>query len=164
MQYITVTPPKAYDQDSESEQFREKSLACFCNGFEKFGPWIESQPKVKVLDEAVDTADVCHDYALKKILGRNPLNETEAPSNSQRMECVLGKYFTETISPTKGDLIVYYNQAFSDLNEPITHSGVVDNHDQVKSKWGSMPVVILHPTFYSLSAWGDEVRYFTPKI
>ncbi|NGX45371.1 MAG: hypothetical protein K940chlam2_00521 [Chlamydiae bacterium] len=164
--YINEISPRFYSQASESERFRSESFDSFLKGGAAFRSWIEEQPSVTISEEALVVSDVCHDYALGKILGFNPLEEmAEITSNSERMERVLERYFTQVSSPFDGDLIVYFQDDFRDpkINQPITHSGIAMADDLVKSKWGNTPYLLIHPTFHSLEAWGDKVHYYTPK-
>lgn len=115
---------------------------------------------MQVLD-APNLDQICHNYALTKILGSDPLSNESGDPISKQMTTTLDHLFTPIANPQNGDLVVYYCHKLA--NPILTHSGIVRDHDLVESKWGDIPAIFIHPTFFTYYLYGEEVRYFTPK-
>lgn len=104
---------------------------------------------------------VCHSYALSEYLGIT--GEIPSTFSIKGEDDWYTKYkvledFERVSEPRSGDLIIYTD------NNPhtcIQHTGIVHNeHDYVKSKWGSHRRIFLHKTFHVPTCYGNNVEYY----
>ncbi len=100
---------------------------------------------------------VCSNYAFTKIAGTNstPVG-IDSDNHGEMLEKTVKPHFSITTSPTKGDLVAYFDGII--FEKPV-HWGVYIGSNYVESKWGK-DWVYEHPIFYVDNKSGDYVRFY----
>lgn len=100
----------------------------------------------------INFSGICQDYAFGRVLSTYSFPAGMAHPSYHGHQ-ILALYFTITISPQKGDLIVY------ERSDYITHWGVYRGDGIVESKWGVCPVY-RHPLFDVPSGYGKTIKCY----
>lgn len=66
---------------------------------------------------------------------------------------VIKKDLVPTVTPKKGDIVVYYSNGY------VPHAGRYESDSKVISKWGD-GAVFLHDTFMCPDNYGNNVKFF----
>jgi hypothetical protein len=94
----------------------------------------------------------CYHYAFGRVLSTYSIC-TDMPTPEIYGEKILEKYFTVTIEPQKGDLVVYYHLG------SIMHWAIFLGNNMVESKWGSGSVY-RHSLFDAPNNYGNTAKCF----
>jgi hypothetical protein len=114
----------------------------------------------------------CHNYAfttLMGITGKAPalLNIVGQHDYYSFNGINILDFFSNAPIPHQpGDIIVYNTAGHGPIESinQITHTGIVVGDDLIKSKWGTREVVLVHPTWYVPTIYGNRGTYYRPKI
>lgn len=117
---------------------------------------INEFPEIKMLDH-IDFTGVCYHYAFCKVFNTYniPLNIHQLEGNTE----IIKKYFTSTVTPEKGDLVVYYSYKSSIENAHPLHYGIFILDNLIESKWGQGDVY-QHPAFYIPDIYGNYLKFY----
>ena len=66
---------------------------------------------------------------------------------------VIKKDLIPTVTPKKGDIVVYYSNGY------VPHAGCYESDSKVISKWGDGGI-FLHDTFMCPNSYGNNVEFF----
>lgn len=119
-------------------------------------------PQIKTLDDHITFTGNCCNYAFGQVFKtyhapRIPECHNDK-DDEKSVRQVIKKYFTATMSPQKGDLVVYYET----LEVRAVHYGIYfsKSEDLIESKWGFYDGVYRHPPFHVVNNYGDYIRYY----
>lgn len=152
-----------YTPDPTADEFRKRALEAFFSGeiIQFFTEESIRNSNIKVISlRPPENKDVCHIHSSKSILGFDATKTFEGLCG-ERMTNVIANDFVEVSSPQNGDLVAYYNPRLGERS--LTHTGIYRGDGLVESKWGGVKAIFLHPIFYSLTVWGDQVKYYRIK-
>jgi len=156
-----------YIPDPTTDLFRKEALEAFFDGsiIDFFEKEEKKDARLKVLSHtSPEDKNVCHTYSSIKILNDDLIRDIRdnVLSCGQKMQVIISQHFVEVNEPEDGDLVAYYNHE-KIPQDPLTHTGIYRGNGLVESKWGSIKAIFLHPKFYSLWVWGNEIRYYRQK-
>jgi hypothetical protein len=115
---------------------------------------------------------VCHNYAFTKlmgIVGKAPslLNITGQREYYAANGINILNFFEPAPKDNLqlNDVIIFVStDTWPDSISQITHTGIVISDDRIESKWGPIPAVFEHPTWYVPQQFGNNAYYLRPKI
>lgn len=80
---------------------------------------------------------------------------------------ILDFFSNAPIPHQPGDILIYNtaarDQPITSINQ-ITHTGIVVGDDLIKSKWGTREGVLVHPTWYVPTIYGNRGTYYRLKV